>query len=239
MNAQRIAAVAALTAGASLALAGGALAAPGGYGPSVPTGPVGTPGGYTSVVTTETVAAAGGALSGSVAGGRLDISVPAGAFSRPVQVEVTSPNLSAITPQSLSQLGFGGYSAAAGYGVKVLDDSGQALAGSFGKSLRVTVHGAGLGLPGQKVLMLDGADGATVVPTTLGADSVTVQLSRDPNLVVITPRSAPAPVATVAGATSATTGKPFLGESVLGGLLIAAGAGAVVVSLRRRAAEQR
>ncbi len=75
-------------AAASLSLGGTALAAAGGYGgrPAAP----GAPGGFTSVVTARTVGSRGGTVKVSYARGTsLQVRVPRGASTRPLQVVVT------------------------------------------------------------------------------------------------------------------------------------------------------
>lgn len=230
----KIAVVALAAAGLSLVGGGAAFAVGGGYGPSVPTGPSNTPGGFDSVVTTQTVGATGGTVSGTVAGASVNVSVPSGAFAAPVQVEVTKPDLTAVTPTSLSAVGFSGYTAVAGLGVKVLDGSGNPVSGTFGKSLDVTLTGAGLGVAGQQVLMLQGASSASVVSSTLGNGSITIHLTQDPNLVVVNAPSTGA--ATVPGATSKPTGKAYTGEALAAGALVIAGVGLVAFSRRRKSA---
>lgn len=229
----KLAAVGLGAAAITLATAGAAFAAPGGYGPSVPTGPANTPGGFTHVVATKSFNTDGGNLLGTVTHASLDVAVPQGAFSQPVQVEITSPNLSQVTDSLLSSVGFNGFTSTAGFGFKVLDANGKPLQGKFAKPVKVTLHGDNLGVKGQKVLRLDGPNKSSVVKSTVGNRSVSVYLDEDPNLVVVTPKSA-AGNGTVPGATSQGTGKPFGAEIILGAALIAAGGGALAVARRRR-----
>jgi len=230
----KIAATALGAAALTLTSAGAAVAAPGGYGPSVPTGPSNTPGGFSTVVTTKTVGSSGGTLNAPVPGGDMQVDVPAGAFSAPVQIEITKPDLNGITSTDLSSVGFAGYHSVAGFGFKVLDQSGKALTGKFDKPVVITLHGANLGVAGQKVLRLDGPNNSSVVTFTLGNNLVTISLDEDPNLVVVSPSKSAAPANTLPGATSQGTGKLFGAEAVLAALLIAAGVGIGGLGFARR-----
>jgi hypothetical protein len=226
----RIAGVVTAIIAASVASAGTAFAAGNGYGPT-PTGPSGVPGGFSSVVITKTLGAGGGSLTAPVAGATLTIRVPSGAFSAPVEVEVTSPDLSAVG-SALGNLGYPGFRAVGGLGVKVLNTSGQPVRGTFAKPLTVTLSGSQLGVPGERVLRFTSPGSATVVPASLGSGSVTINLTSDPDLAVVNPPAGTA--ANVPGATSVHTGLPFTGERDLGLLLIVAGAGGIATVVRRR-----
>ena len=221
-----------LIAASFVAVPASAALAAGGYGPGSPTGPAGTPGGFTIVVATQTVTAAGGAVSASVPGATLKVDVPAGAFAQPVQIEITSPDLSAANV-GLSAVGFANYQAVSGAGVKVLDSNGQPITGTFTKPITVSLTGPGLGVAGEKALEFTGPTAVAVLPAVLGSGEVTVTLDQDPNLVFANPKSGPA--GTVAGATSKTTGLPFTGETDIAVALIAAGvalAGSSVIKRR-------
>jgi hypothetical protein len=232
-------AVALLIAIASVSLlsTGVALAAPGGYGPAAPTGPAGTPGGFAAVVITQTVGPAGGTIAADVSGASVSVIVPAGAFASPVQLEVTKPDLSAITPSALSSVGFPAYTAVAGLGLKFLDSAGKPLTGSFAKAVDVTLTGSNLGVTGEKVVELQGATAASVVGSSLGAGAITVHLLQDPNLVVVNPTASGtgSSSGTVPGATDQPTGKPFTGETDAAIGLLVVGAGGLFAGLRRRA----
>jgi hypothetical protein len=214
-----------------------AMAAGGGYGPSPSTGPSGVPGGFTTVVTTKTVGPGGGSLTGLVAGAAFTIRVPAGAFGKPVEIEVTEPVL-ASTGAALGKLGYPGYRAVAGVGVKVLTTSGTPLQGSFAKPLTVTLRGSSLGVRGERVLGWVSADTVSVVRSTQSPGSASVQLTADPDLTVINPPASPSQ-ASVPGATSVHTGLPFAGERDLGLALMLGGAGALAAAIRRRRAARR
>lgn len=215
---------------------GVALAAGGGYGPSTATGPSGSPGGYSEMLGTKSVDASGGNFAVSVPGGSASIQAPVGAFASPVQIEATKPDLTQITGESLSGAGFSGFNAVAGIGVKVLDASGQPVTGKFAKPITVTITGTGLGKAGEKAIAFTGSAGATVLPTTLGPNSITITIDEDPNIAVIDPTTATA--STVANATSTHTGIPVAGEVALAGAIALGGAG-VLMAARRRATAHR
>lgn len=222
-----------IAAGVVVAPAATAVAASGGYGPSAPTGPTGSPGGFDSIVTTKTFDSAGGRLTGRVAGGDVAVTVPPGAFGHPMQVEVTAPALAGVT-SALPSVGFAGYAAVAGLGVKVLDANGRPLTGTFAKPVDVTISGPQLGVPGERVLRFGGASQASVVGSTVTRGHVVVHLTEDPNLAVVNPietsGSAMGAGATVAGATTTHTGKPFAGEAALAAALVVTGAATIGVA---------
>lgn len=207
---------------------GGLGNAPSGYGSSsseVLAEPISFTGGHAFVATvtangqqvTVTVPAADSALSGD-------------------QLAITAPPLSNVQ-DVLPQAGFPGYRAVSALGVTVLDKSGAEVSGQFASPIQVKISGSGLGTSGQQVVKFTGPTTAAAIPATLATGSVSVPLSSDPALAVLTPTST-APGSTV-GATTKPTGKPFALELdiayALG--LIALGAGAVGV--RRKLAPAR
>lgn len=227
--------VAAVSGAAVLALAPAAtaFAAGSGYGPTVPTGPTGVPGGYTDIVTTQTVSSDGGMVHapGVAGSSSVTLSVPKGSFTEPTQLEVTNPDLSAVSA-NLSTEGFSGYSAVSGVGVKALDSNGQPLVGTFDKPVSLTISGPHIGVPGEKVLELTGPHSATVLAATFGEDSVTIQLTADPDIAVVNPPLTAG--GTAPGATTTATGKPFYGETLLAGFFITGGLVVLALGIRRR-----
>lgn len=230
-----------IKAGMAAVLAGfcvvgmGGVASAGGYGPSGPTGPVGAPGGYTAVVATQTFGGSGGSLTATLTGTTVRVTVPAGAFNGPVQVELTAPSLPGVQ-SALAGVGYPGYQAVAGLGIKVFAADGQAITGQFAAPLTVTLTGADLGGNGEKVLMFTGPGSTAVIPSEPGAGFITVHLTADPDLVVINP-SAVTSTGAVAGATTTHTGLPFTGETDLALSLLGIGGFAVIgafVPWRRR-----
>ena len=92
--------------------AGIAAAAATAYGPPPPATSV-PPGGFTAVITTVSVGPAGGTIGPvSVNGVDLTVTVPRGAFPSVVQITVTAPDLSLITPPA-------GITVVAGAGIQV------------------------------------------------------------------------------------------------------------------------
>lgn len=230
----RLVAASAVALGVAL-VPGVALAASGGYGPTTATGPVDSPGGYSTVLSTKTVDSAGGTLTVTVPGGSAAITAPVGAFSMPVQIEATAPDLTGVN-SGLSGAGFSGYTAVGGIGVKVLDNSGVPITGKFAKPITVTLTGTGLGKTGEKAIMFNGAAAASVLPTTLGTNSITITIDKDPNIAVIDSTATASPAVT--NATSAHTGIPVAGEFALAGLFAVAGVGFLTVASRRRTAHR-
>lgn len=215
-----------------LTIPAAANAASGGYGPTAATGPANVPGGFSAVAAAKTVDASGGTLSVDVPGGSVNVTAPAGAFSQPVQIKVTEPSLPAVTG-ALPALGFGGYSAVAGIGIKVFNTDGSAMTGTFGKAITVTLTGSGLGAAGEEVVSFDTAHSVTVLPAHLAAGHVTFTVTADPDIAVVNPAGHAVATGTVVGATTVHTGKPFTAERGLAGLLAVAGAAALVTTRRR------
>lgn len=125
-----------------LALAMGASAASGagGYGPSGGSGTGGVPGGFSAVVTARTFSRHGGRLTVRIAGARLSISVPRGAFRHLTEVVVTRPNMRVLRGV-LSRVGPHGYRTLFGVGVGFLDWTGTNLpAAGFGHPIVVRIN---------------------------------------------------------------------------------------------------
>ena len=225
----KLGAGAAVTLTAMLAWGGSAFAVGGGYGPTTPPSG-GVPGGFSSIAASEIIGPSGGAVTASVPGGSVIVTVPPGAFASADEVVVTTPDLSQ-TDTALSALGFSGYQAVAGVGVSVLDGSGSPVAGTFAKSLSVTLTGTSLGVAGERVIQLTDPASASVVNGTLGHDSVSVAISSDPDLVAVNPMaSAAVGQPQVPGATVQHTGMPFRGEEDAAFLLVVLGVAALAAA---------
>jgi hypothetical protein len=230
--------LAATTFATLLTCVGTAHAAPGGYGP-VATGPSGTPGGYTTVVASQTFGPEGGTMTASVAGGTVQVVVPAGAFGpgQSAQVVLTEPDLSAVDG-ALDDLGLPGWSAELGVGLKALDESGEPIEGPFAVPLTLTLSGSGLASDGERVMQFVTASSLEPVDARAGADSWTITVPSDPNFVVVEP-GAPAATADRGGdGTLARTGGRTADVALLGVLLAGTG-GALVLLGRRRALRAR
>jgi hypothetical protein len=215
---QRLAVVTASSA-AMIAVGAGAAMAADSYGPPPP-GPS-VPGGYSVVVTSQTVGPSGGTIGPVRVGGlHVTLTVPAGAFPVRVQITVTHPNVSQI-----GSAGFAGYRALDGVGIQV-QEHGSTYPGEFLKPLtmrdssgRITSADVLVVWNGSAFVM---ASGAKIRPG-LAADS----FDSDPDFAVLRPTGKSIP-----GATGAPTGKPFLGEGLLAGSLLLAGAGGLAWSRR-------
>lgn len=213
-------------AGAALALApaGAALAATASgsqYGPPPPvTTPA--PGGFTTVVTTVTIGPAGGTIGPVAVDADVTVKVPAGAFATPMQVTLTAPVLSEIPAHA-------GTTVVAGAGITV-SQNGTKYQGTFLKPVTVTFTAPNI-TAASDVVVWNGSSFVTDPDATATAGAVTVSFDSDPDFAVeapLSPKAAPVPSATVP-----VTGKPFVGEGILAGVLILGGAGGIAVSRRR------
>jgi hypothetical protein len=211
------AAVAWGTAGVAFASTAGRQSVP----PPV-TGPA-PPGGFTSAITTVTIGPAGGVVGPvTVDGAQVAVNVPQGTFPAEVKLTITEPHLPAITPTP-------GFTVTAGAGIQVtLDDS--PYPGTFLRPVTVTFTSPSITASSQ-VVVWNGSSFVTDPNSTVTAGSASVSFDTDPDFAVETPTTKVTPVT---GATSPTTGEPFLGEGILAGALLLGGAGAVVMSRRRR-----
>jgi hypothetical protein len=181
---------------ASLWWASSAAATQGGYGPGItgPTGPANAPGGYSDIVATHTFGATGGVLGANVAGGQAHLTVPRNAFGRTAQIEITTPGLSGIQA-ALQPLGFGGFSAIGGIGVKVYETNGKPFVGNFTHPLTLTVTGPSIGA-GDRLIKFTSPSSATLEEAVFSSGSVTATLLTDPDFAVLAPTAA-APAAVV------------------------------------------
>ena len=128
--------LAAVTAGGVMLVIAnlGQLPAQAEYSPPLPASP--SPGGYVSVVTSRTISPSGGVIGVvSVHGLQVRLSVPRGAFSVPVQVTITAPDVTAI-----GSGGHPGYRALGGVGV-LLQAEGTTYVKRFARPLVLTVSG--------------------------------------------------------------------------------------------------
>jgi len=220
----RIATVALGSAAMLVTGAGGALASSG-YGPPAPAAPS-VPGGYSAVVTSQTIGPAGGKIGPlSVDGITTALTVPFGAFPASVQITLTAPNLAAV-----SGAGFAGHRAVAGVGIQV-QERGAVYPGTFLKPLSLTMSSSSI-TASSVVVVWNGSVFVTESSASLAAGSATVTFNHDPNFAVLAPTGTAA--STIPGATGATTGKPFLGEALLAGLLVLLGATGLGYARRRR-----
>jgi hypothetical protein len=200
--------------------AGGAFAATS-YAPPPP--PVTVPGGYTAVVTSVTVGPAGGTVGPAPCdGGLVTVTVPAGAFTSPVQVTVTCPNLAGITPMPHFMNDIGA-------GVQVTT-GGTPFPGTFMKPLTATFGKSDI-TAASAALVWNGTAFVTDPDSTAVAGADSVGFDTDPDFVIESPVS----VTVVTHPLVPVTGEPFLGEGILAGVLVLGGTAGVVMSRRRRA----
>jgi hypothetical protein len=194
-----------------------AFAAGSGYTPSGGTGtPAGVPGGFTSVLTTGTVQPSGGTVTGSDNGDTVTVTVPAGALTQPAQVVLTAGDVSQI-----GSAGQAGKDAVVAVGISVMVN-GAKFTGTFPTPITVTI--AGNFASGDEVVVYDPSTaGWSPVPgATIANGTATFEITSDPDVAVLAPTSS-----AVSGATSASTGKPFILEGgaatalVVGGSLFA------------------
>jgi hypothetical protein len=202
-----------------VASAGGARADRG-YGPPAPATEV--PGGYYTVVTSQTVTSAGGKIGPvSVGGLSVTLTVPAGAFSDTVQITLTGPNVAGI-----GDAGFSSCKAVGGVGVLV-QQNGSKYSGKFAKPLTLSMASGSINAL-SVVVRWNGTAFVTESGATVRSGSATVSVVQDPNFAVLAPSAIP-------GATKAATGKPFLGEEILAGILLLLGISGLAAALRWRA----
>ena len=216
MRAVRKAAVGVASAGLVLVgSAGVAFAAGSGYGGGTPA-PGGT-GAFSTVVSVVNInGAAGGHATATVDGATVTLDVPAGDFTGTVQGVFSAGDLSVIGTG-----GFGGMPITA-FGVQI-DQNGHKLPGPFAKPLTVTVTKNGITTSSVVYLQSNGSF-VKASGWTTSSGQATGSISTDPDFLIDTPAPAATPVgAAIPGATTATTGKPFLGEGLGAAILAAIG----------------
>ena len=219
-------AIVVLGGAATLVLGAGGALASSGYGPPAPAAPV-VPGGYSTVVTSQTIGPAGGTVGPvSVDGITTTLTVPPGAFPVSVQITLTAPDLAAI-----GDAGVVCHWAVAGVGIQV-QEHGSTYPGTFLKPLTLTASSSSI-TSSSVVVVWNGTAFVTESSATVTAGSATVTFDSDPNFAVLAPTGTA--TCAVPGATGATTGKPFLGEGILAGLLVLLGATGLGYARRRRA----
>ncbi|MGH9073893.1 MAG: hypothetical protein ACRDZQ_07205 [Acidimicrobiales bacterium] len=213
-----------------------AFAAGSGYGGPGPA-PTGT-GAFSSVVEVVTVQPSGGTVTVTVDGATITIVVPPGTFTSPVQVVITAGDLT-----SIGDAGVPGAKVIVAFGVQI-DQNGTPVGGTFANPISVTVSDSSItGTSKVYELLTNGTYGA-VPGATVGTGTAQVSFSSDPSFVILQPPAPPAvapvsssgPTATgapIPGATTATTGKPFVTEGLVALGLVGLG-GLGTWRLRRR-----
>ncbi len=209
----------ALVGGASLWLAGAAVAAP--VWAAVP-------GGYDIVAAAQTISPSGGTVSAQLAQGSASVQVPAGAFSSSVQVLLTSPLLASSSSSGLAAL--------AGAGVLV-EQAGVPIQTGFAHPVTLVLNDPAIASGAQAVAV--SSAGETPIAATVSTGTATVSLASNTNVALMSQPAASASASstggsTVQGATTVQTGLALRGETVIAATLAALGVGGLWISSRRR-----
>jgi hypothetical protein len=172
------------------------------------------------VVSSSTIQPSGGTARGVFGGTVVTVSVPPGTFTGTVQVVLRTVGLPAVP---------GGWTVAS-FTIQILED-GVPVTGTF-PPLTVTVRAPGIA-PGSSVYVMVGSTLHPLGGVQVRDGSVTFAIDDDPTIEVVDAvTSGPASPAvgaaaagpvSIAGATSASTGQPFLRDDVAGVLLVLVG----------------
>ena len=198
-----------------LGSSGVAFAAGSGYG-GAPPAPGGT-GSFSTVVSVKDISGAtGGTAAATVHGATVNMYVPAGDFSGTVQAVFSSGDLTTIGTG-----GFGGKAVTA-FAVQI-DQDGHKLPGPFAEPLKVTVTDPAISASSVVYIEVGGAF-VRATGWTVSNGTATGVITTAPDFLIDTPAPSSVPVGVaIPGATTATTGKPFLGEGLLAAALAAIG----------------
>lgn len=215
-----------LAAGVVLAAPTAAFAAGTGYTPgaAAPGGAAtGLPG---NVVSTTTIQPSGGTANATVGSTSIAASVPAGAFTGPVQLVMTDASSSAVAAA-------GGASTVVTFGVGFYVN-GTKVTGTF-PAVTITVSSPSI-TAGSTVYLVTASGLQAVSGASVKAGSATFTITSDPVIEVATPAAASATAtgAAITGATTAQTGKPFFLEGLIAAGLFALGTLLLVGLLVRR-----
>jgi len=214
----------------SAAFVGGSVRAAGAaseYGPVPPAAGAAPPGSYSDVVTSQTITPAGGTIGPvTVDGAALTFVIPAGAFLVSVQITITEADLFAV-----GSAGTAGYNAVAGVGIQV-QENGSPYPGTFLKPLTATIRSSSI-TSSSVVVVWNGTAFVAEPDSTVTSGAAVVSFDTDPDFAVLSPAGTTA--TTIPGATKAVTGKPFLGEGILAGVLVVLGVSGLAIGYRRRA----
>ena len=188
------------------------------------------PGGYSAVVTSRTITPAGGTIgSVSVPGGRVTLVIPAGAFPVPVQITLVAPKLPSRDA---------GDKVDTGVGIQI-QENGVAYPGSFRKPLTLIMSSRSV-ISSSVVATWNGKAFLIVPDATAAPGAATVRFDSHPTAFAVLSPFVPAASEAIPGATTSMTGEPFLGEGILAAVLLALGAGGLLIAIRssRRARAQ-
>jgi hypothetical protein len=173
------------------------------------------PGGYSTVVTSRTITQSGGVIwAVRVAGGRVTLAVPAGAF--PVQVQIT---LTAPKPGGAVN----GYKVITGVGVQV-QENGIAYPAAFRKPLTLTVRSPSAA-SSSLVVVWNGKRFVTEPHAAVVRGVVTVRFrsGTESDFAVLSPAAA--------AAVTSMTGKSFLNSGIRAAALLGLGVGRLAVAM--------
>lgn len=211
-----------------------AYAAGSGYTPTSTGGGVSVPGGFGSIACSQTVVSASAVVSCQAGTSSINVNVPASSFSIPTIISVTTGSASQI-----GSAGVTGYNAVLAIGVDITQN-GQKYQGTISPPLTVTISDPSITSTSQIVMFDTSSQSWVSVPgASVSNGKVTLSITSDPDFAVLaqqtsaTVSSSSAPTSSVSGATSVTTGKPFLLEGSLAGVLIIAGILVLWISRRR------
>lgn len=190
-----------------------AFAAGSGYG-GAPPAPGGT-GAFATVVVAQTIGPAGGSVTAVVDGATVVMTVPAGDFTSSVQAVISAGNLTQLTNTGISGTPFLAFAAQ-------VDQNGAKLAGPFAHPITITVTDASI-TSSTTVYQQSGTTYVASSGWTVSSGTASGGFTVDPDYVFANPAATGAPIP---GATTAVTGKPFLGEGLAAfGLVGVAGLG--------------
>jgi len=210
----------------SLIVPGSAFGAGSGYTPAGTPAVGGTATGLAgTVASTTTIQPSGGTATATVGSATIVATVPAGAFTGPVQLVETDATSSAVTPP-------GGGTPVVTFGIGIFSN-GVKVTGSF-PAVTVTVTSPSI-VAGSVVYLVTGSGLQAVRGASVTAGKATFSITSDPTIELATPVTAAstASATPISGATSVQTGKPFLLEGGLAALLCVAGA-LLLLTARRR-----
>jgi len=196
------------------------------YGPVPPAAGAAPPGSFSDVITSQNITPAGGTIGPvTVDGSTVTVVIPAGAFPVSIQITITEADLFAV-----GSAGTAGYKAVAGVGVQV-QENGAPYPGTFLKPLTVTIRSSSI-TSSSVVMVWNGTAFVTEPDSTVASGVAEVSFDTDPDFAVLSPLAGTATA--IPGATKAVTGKPFLGEGILVGVLVVLGVSGLAVGYRRR-----
>lgn len=201
-----------------------AFAAGNGYTPSNTPTPGGAATGLAgTVVTSTTIQPSGGTATGTVGTATISVSVPAGAFTGPVQVVLTDATASLVTSSAGSTI--------VTFGVGIFEN-GTKVTGTF-PAITVTVHSSSI-TGGSAVYFVTGSGLQAVSGASVTNGSATFSITSDPVVELVAATAAAAAGSPIPGATVGVTGKPFLLEGAIAASLMAFGALLLIGLIFRR-----